>query len=40
MSVYAGYLRRAVGTQTHHAARELVDEFEGLKIQRFTGARE
>jgi len=35
-----GHLRRGVGPQAHHAARELVDQLEGLQIQRFAGAGE
>ncbi|MCY1549090.1 hypothetical protein D9M68_852440 [compost metagenome] len=38
--VDAGNLRRAVGAQAERAARELIDQLEGLKIERFTGARE
>jgi hypothetical protein len=38
MGVDAGDLRRAVGTQAHHAAGELVDQLEGLQIQRLAGA--
>ena len=38
MGVNAGNLRRAVSAQTHHAARDLVHQFEGLQIERFAGA--
>jgi len=40
MSINAGNLRRGVGTQAHHAARELINQLEGLQIECFPSARE
>ena len=40
MRIDAGNLRCAVCAQTQGAARQLVDQFEGLQIQRFAGAGE
>ena len=40
MGIDAGDLRRRVGAQTKAAARQLIDQFEGLQIERMTGARE
>jgi hypothetical protein len=37
MGIDTGDLRRAVCTQAHHAARQLVDQLEGLQIQRLAG---
>jgi hypothetical protein len=38
--VDAGHLGRAIGTQAHHAARQLIHQFEGLEVERFAGPRE
>ena len=40
MGVNAGDLRRAVGAQAQHPARDLVYQFEGLQVQRLAGAGE
>jgi len=40
MGINAGHLGGGVSPQAHHAARELVNEFEGLKIERFASACE
>ena len=36
--INAGNLRRGVGTQSHHAARQLIHQLEGLQIMRLTRA--
>jgi hypothetical protein len=38
--VDARHLRRDVGAQAHHAARELVDHLEGAQLEVVTGAGE
>ena len=40
MGVNACNLRRAVGAQTHHATRQLINQLEGLQVQRLAGARQ
>ena len=40
VGIDAGDLWRAVGAQAHHAARELIDQLEGLQIERLAGAAE
>jgi hypothetical protein len=37
VGVNAGDLGRAVSSQTQHPTRELVDQFEGLKVKRLAG---
>jgi len=40
MRINARRLLRGVGTQSEHAARHLIHQLEGLKIQRFASAGE
>ena len=38
MRINPGHLRRGVGAQTQCAARQLINQFEGLQFQCFAGA--
>jgi hypothetical protein len=40
MCVNSGDLRRCVGSQSHQSTRNLIDQFEGLKIKGFARASE
>ena len=40
MGVDAGHLRRRISTQAEAAAGQLIDQLEGLQVERMAGARE
>jgi hypothetical protein len=40
MGINSSDLRGRVSSEAHHSTRDLIDQFESLKIKRFASARE
>jgi hypothetical protein len=40
MGINSSDLRGGVSSEAHHSTRNLIDQFESLKIKRFASARE
>jgi hypothetical protein len=40
MSINSSDLRGRISSEAHHSARDLIDQFESLKIKRFASTRE